>query len=141
MRRNYNRAYVHFIWATWDRRPLISDEVRDLVYPVILEECSKLKCRVEALGGTIDHVHLLVHFSSIASFAALMKAVKGSSSHLVTERLPSIFFKWQGAYGVESVSPEGLLDAIRYVQNQAQRHHDDRLETRWETIDVEDDFE
>ncbi len=98
-----------------------------------------MKCRVEALGGVSDHVHLIIHFASTASFAELMKAVKGSSSHLVTQRYPSIYFKWQGAYGVESVDPEGLPAVIRYVQDQDARHRDNQLDARWETIDINDE--
>jgi putative transposase len=139
MRRNYNRAYLHFIWATWDRLPALTPDVRDLVYPVILAECAKQNCRVEALGGVANHVHLVVHFSATASIAGLMKAVKGASSHLVTQKMPSHFFKWQGAYGVESVEPEGLPAVIQYVQDQEKHHRDHRLETRWETIDIDNE--
>ena len=139
MRRNYNRAYLHFIWATWDRLPLISPEVRDQVYPAILSEFEKMHCRVEALGGLADHVHLVVHFGSTPSFAEFMKAVKGSSSHLATQLFPSLYFKWQGAYGVESVDPDALPVAIRYVQDQAKNHDEGRLIERWETINIDDD--
>jgi len=141
MRRSYNRAYAHFIWATWERQHTIDSRVRDLVYPAIITECNKQKCCVEAIGGVEDHVHLIVHLSSIASFSSLMKAVKGSSSHLVTEVYPSLFFKWQGGYGVETISPEALPNAIRYVQDQQRRHKSKHIEECWETIDVDDEEE
>jgi len=141
MRRNYNRAYLHFVWATWDRQPLLMPAVRDFVYPIILSECAKQKCRVEAIGGVEDHIHLVVHFSPTASFASLMKATKGASSNAATDRFPELFFKWQGAYGVESVSPDGLPAVIRYVQRQREHHADDLLQDHWERTDTELDEE
>ena len=44
------------------------------------------------------------------SIAALVKQVKGSSSHLVTHRLPmGDGFKWQGAYGAFTVSRQSRV--------------------------------
>jgi putative transposase len=32
MRENYARLYVHLVWGTWDRLPLITPEIRVAVY-------------------------------------------------------------------------------------------------------------
>jgi putative transposase len=32
MRENYSKLYVHLVWGTWDRLPLITPEIRLPVY-------------------------------------------------------------------------------------------------------------
>jgi REP element-mobilizing transposase RayT len=97
MRRVLNRFYGHFVWATWDRMPLLTPEIREQVYAAIQTKCDELRCRVYAVGGTENHIHLVVELAGPVSQAALMQEVKGASSHLVTHSLaPSTFFKMAG---------------------------------------------
>ena len=76
--------YVHFVWGTWDRLPLLTSEVERQVYAAIQARCAELRCPVLALGGPVDHVHLLVRLHSSVSQAVLMRDVKGASPHLVS---------------------------------------------------------
>jgi putative transposase len=64
MRSNYTQLYLHYVWATWDRLPLITLDIQKLVYAAIIRECEQLKCTVIAIGGVEDHVHLLTGFSN-----------------------------------------------------------------------------
>ena len=57
------------------------------------------------------------------SVAQLVKQVKGSSSHLVSQRLRTPF-KWQGGYGAFTVSPRHVPKVRDYVLTQ-ERHHAD----------------
>ena len=52
--------FVHLVWATWRRTPLISEAIEKWLYGAIRTRCLKLGCPVVAVGGTADHVHLLV---------------------------------------------------------------------------------
>src|SRR5689334_23948384 len=103
MRTPYTQLYVHLVWATWDRLPLITDQIEDRVYAAIAEKCRELKCWPLAIGGIADHVHLLVRLHPPVAVAELAKEVTGASSHLVTHQIaPGEFFKCQGAYGAFS---------------------------------------
>src|SRR5205823_2487053 len=96
----YTELYLHCVWATWDRLPLVTPEVEPQIYAAIASKCMELKCYVLAIGGVEDHVHLLVRFPAALSVATLVGEVKGVSSHLMTHRIsPDVFFRWQGAYG------------------------------------------
>ncbi len=120
---NKVRVHVHFIWAIWDRLPLISSSIERRMYREIEAICAKKHCDVLALGGTEDHVHLLVNLSNTITIADLMEAVKGSSSHFANEELvPAGTFKWQGSYGAFSVSPHEKAKVINYI-NQQKEHH------------------
>lgn len=136
MRRAYLKVYIHFVWATWDRYPILTSDIRDRVFRAVLSKCDELGCRAEAIGGVEDHMHLLVKMPSTISIAELVKGLKGSTSHLTSHTIaPGQFFKWQGSYGAISVSPDDLADAINYVRNQDRHHAADDLMDFYEKCD------
>jgi putative transposase len=129
MREPFTQLYVHLVWATWDRLPLITPEVRSSVYGCIQAKCSSLRAEVLAIGGIEDHVHLLARIPPTLAAAVLAKQVKGPSSHLVTHGLRhEDGFKWQGAYGAFTVSKGDVPRVRAYVLNQEQHHRDQTLD-------------
>lgn len=134
-RKPYAELYVHLVWATWDRLPLITPEVQQAVYACIHTECETLRAELLEIGGIEDHVHLLARIPPTLCIAELAKQVKGSSSHLVTHRLPgSHDFKWQGAYGAFTVSRSHVPGVRRYIRNQEAHHRNQILNEHLEAI-------
>ena len=87
MLKNKLSVAVHFVWATWDRQPLMTEDiVRDL-YKYMEAVCNDDHCEVLAIGGMPDHVHLLVLLSNTVTLADLVRHVKGGSSRFVSKRL------------------------------------------------------
>ncbi|HEX8906770.1 MAG TPA: IS200/IS605 family transposase [Longimicrobiaceae bacterium] len=121
MREPFTQLYIHLVWATWDRLPLLSSELLEVVDRAVRHECVELNVEVEAFGGVADHVHLLVRIPARVSVADLVKQVKGATSHLINQRL-KVPFKWQGGYGAFSVSKAVLPRVRDYVLNQQQHH-------------------
>ena len=121
MREPFTQLYVHLVWATWDRAPILTAELLQVVDRSIRHECVQLGAEVVAFGGVADHVHLLARLPARLSVSNLVKQVKGATSHLITQRL-RIPFKWQGGYGAFSVSKRSIPIARDYVLNQEQHH-------------------
>jgi putative transposase len=136
MRGPYTQLFVHYVWATWDRGPLVTTDVEGEIYACIAAKCEELKCEPIAIGGIEDHVHLLVRLSAGVAIATLVGEVKGASSHLMTHRVkPDIFFKWQGAYGAFTLSKGGVTKVAEYVRGQKEHHAEGRVVPeleRWE---------
>ncbi len=123
MREPYTQLYVHLVWATWDRAPLITSEMRAPLYACMQAECRALKAEVLAIGGVANHVHILVRYPASVDVSRLVKQIKGASSHLATHCLaPDSFFKWQGAYGAFSVDKSRLTGLRDYILHQVQHH-------------------
>jgi putative transposase len=122
MRHPHTRLYVHLVWATWDRAPLITPEIRERLYAVMQHHASLLGCRTIAIGGVEDHVHVLVRFPAKVAVAELVGRMKGASSFLATHVLGHPF-RWQGAYGAFSLSATDVKRVRRYVLNQERHHH------------------
>ncbi len=128
MRENYTKVFLHLVWGTWDRLPLITPEIRLPLYQSLHEQASRSGCELIAVGGIEDHVHVLLKFSTTVTIADLAKGLKGGSSHMVTRALrPGTFFKWQGSYGVFSVSRSHVAMVRNYVLNQERHHRENRL--------------
>jgi len=100
--------------------PLISQEIEGQLFAVFTAKCHELDVVPVALGGTADHVHLLLRFRPTTALAVLVQHLKGTTSHLFNE--PHKFFKWQGAYGAFTVSPSGVTTVRDYVLNQKEHH-------------------
>ncbi|HEX8220311.1 MAG TPA: IS200/IS605 family transposase [Chloroflexia bacterium] len=124
---------MHYIWATWQRLPLIAPNVEWRVYDTIVVKCRELKCEPIAIGGTEDHIHLLVQLASVTSVAKLVQEVKGASSHLMNHELtPNTFFRWQISYGALTVDKPGLPRLETYIRNQKTHHQQGLLMPEWE---------
>ena len=138
MRTPFTQLYLHCVWATWDRMPLLVPKVERPVYAAILAKCQDLKCEVLAIGGIEDHVHLLIRLHPGVSVANLMKGIKGSSSHLMTHKVfPGEFFKWQGAYRAFTISKDSIPRVRAYIENQKAHHAQDDLWEAWELAAME----
>ncbi|HEY3413072.1 MAG TPA: IS200/IS605 family transposase [Armatimonadota bacterium] len=125
MREPYTQLYVHLMWATWDRLPLLTPERQKAAFACIHAECTQMRAEVLAVGGVEDHVHLLVRVPATITVASLVRQVKGASSHLLTHQIPGADgFKWQGAYGAFTVSHRDVPIVKDYVRGQAQHHGD-----------------
>jgi REP element-mobilizing transposase RayT len=130
----YTQLFVHCVWATWDRLPLITPIYEAQLYASIADKSGELGCKVMAIGGIDNHVHLLVDLPATLTVAQLLKEVKGVSSHLMTHVLrPGVFFKWQGSYGAFTVSKDRLPTVRQYIKGQKTHHADNILVTDWET--------
>jgi putative transposase len=123
MRQPYTQLYLHLVWSTWDRMPLITAALRQPIYGCICEQVKKHRCEPLAVGGIDDHVHLLLRFHPMARISEVVQHAKGASSHLVTQVLdPGGFFKWQGYYGAFSLSKRQVPHVRDYILRQEEHH-------------------
>ena len=135
MRRTRVAVFLHVVWATWDRLPLLTDHLTRDVHRAIGAKCEELGAQVIAIGGVEDHVHLLVGFPATVTIADLVGQAKGASAHLVTHQLaPGDFFKWQGAYAVYSINQTAVPRVADYIARQREHHATGSLITEWEDL-------
>lgn len=128
MRRTYTELYVHLVWSTWDRQPMITAAIERDLYAALAAKCHELGAEALAIGGTEDHVHVLVRLPAALAVADLVQQMKGSTSHLVGHALaPGTDFKWQGAYGAVSRSKDQVEAVRAYIERQREHHTAGRL--------------
>ncbi len=141
MRRSKTEIYLHFVWATYRRMPLITPALEPDLYGVLADQAQRLGCRVMALNGLEDHVHLVVSAPAKYAPAAIAKQLKGASTAWVRrtirpqQSMSAEPFGWQDNYGCFTLSRTHLPQAITYVENQKRRHETQKLWPDWEETD------
>ena len=120
-------VYIHLVWSTWDRLPVITGRAKDTVYSTVVREASQLGCNVLAVGGIDDHIHVLLTLPSTIPICQVVQKVKNQSSLLAG---PS--FKWQGAYSAISVTPRHVRQIVSYIEGQAEHHRAHTIHVAWE---------
>jgi len=136
MRGNKLSLFVHFVWATWDRLPLITPEVERRLLRNIEDVAIHHKCEAIAINAVPDHVHVLLKIPSTFSIADLVKHMKGVSSNFANDELFTglTAFKWQGSYGAFSVSRWDIDRVKAYVLRQKEHHNANELEEELEAV-------
>jgi putative transposase len=114
--------HLHLVFSTKERKPLIAGEWRDRLHAYLGGIVKGLGGVPLAIGGTEDHVHLLVGLNSSHRLDYFMRDLKADSSEWVHKEIGQRMFGWQKGYGAFSVSPSNIEAVKRYVINQ-ERHH------------------
>lgn len=123
MSHSYTNIWIHGVFGTKNRQPLLTEDIRTDVHIHLREELEEKGCKVRRINGTSDHVHMLFILSKDWSIAQIMKAVKGESSHWINQKdNVKIKFSWQIGYGAFSVSESDANNVEQYIKNQAQHH-------------------
>jgi REP element-mobilizing transposase RayT len=123
MAHSNTKLLYHSIFSTKGRRAYIKDAVRQRLYPYIESVLRAKGGDLLAIGGTADHVHLLVELPATLPVADAMRLVKTNSSKWLGETfLTHREFGWQTGYGAFTVSASAREDVIRYIDNQGQHH-------------------
>jgi len=129
MAHTYATNFIHCIFSTKERRPLIPLERTPSLYSYFggIAEGEGF-CLISA-GGTANHVHLLIALSPRISLAVAIQKLKGSSSHWLGPE-----FSWQEGYGAFSVSPSQVPTVKRYLRNQEARHCKQSFENEFTSL-------
>jgi len=120
---SYVSSHYHCVFSTKDRRPLISNELRERLWPFLGGIARQNQMKAIEVGGMPDHVHILLSLPSTLSIAKALQLIKGGSSKWVHETFPEHrLFGWQVKYGAFGVSVSQLDRIIQYIKDQ-EKHH------------------
>lgn len=120
MAHSYFQCIMHVVFSTKQRRKIIPTAVQERLWSYTAAICQKRDIFVHAIGGTENHIHLLLQFPSMLLVPKAINAIKVNSSGWMSGFGPS--FAWQKGYGAFSVSKSNVATVVRYIQNQ-ERHH------------------
>jgi REP-associated tyrosine transposase len=112
--------FVHCVFSTKERRDLIPAELQARLYAYLTGIADNLGFKILAIGGTSNHVHLLIRLPPVLTMAEAMQKLKANSSRWLREN--GTQFEWQKGYGAFSVSPSLLPTVQNYIRNQVEHH-------------------
>ena len=135
MSHSYYNLWVHLIFSTKDRRPLITDNVKESIYKCIKDELSSTGIFARIINGMQDHVHCLFMQNPTKSIAETIKNLKGVTSHWINQNnIVPMKFSWQTGYAAFSVSESQLEKVYRYILYQEKHHLKRTFEQEYDEI-------
>jgi putative transposase len=122
MSHTYCSALFHCVFSTSERRKSIPPDLRSDLWAYMGGIARQHAMRPLAIGGTEDHVHLLLGLPSSLSVAEAMRTIKSVSSQWMHEKQGKRLFAWQEGYGAFSVGAAQISATIAYIQRQEEHH-------------------
>ncbi len=114
------RILLHITYSTKDREPLLAPEIEPTLYPYVGGICRRMQSPLLAMGGTVDHVHMLVSLGKTVALAELMLHVKRDSSKWMKDHVRG--FAWQDGYFSFSIGQSGVEALRAYIAKQKEHH-------------------
>ena len=110
------KIYLHVIFHVKTTSPNVDDEHLERLHSYIGQLVNTTGCHVICVGGTENHVHVLMALSKTETVAHVVAEMKRNSSRWI-KTLSPIYkdFAWQGGYAVFSVSQSQIDTLIAYI--------------------------
>jgi REP element-mobilizing transposase RayT len=119
----YTSCHIHYVFSTKERRPLILPAYRERLWAYMGGIAREHRMCAVQIGGTVDHVHLLVRLPATLAIAKGVQLLKAGSSKWVHDTFPDLpHFAWQAGYGAFSLSPSSVPSAVEYIVRQDEHH-------------------
>ena len=123
MANTYINILIHTVFSTKNRESWISSSLRERLYPYMCGIARENGLKVLCIGGTDNHIHILLSLDSTTSIAKAMQFIKGGSSKWIHETFPELrLFSWQEGYGAFSIGISNVDETKKYIENQ-EKHH------------------
>ena len=132
MAHSFSRIHLHLVFSTKDRRNAIAKEWQPRLWAYLGGICRNHEIIPLAIGGTENHVHLLIQLPPTIAPAKAVALLKANSSKWMGEQGHA--FSWQEGYGAFSVSSSNLDRVIRYIQDQDAHHRKTNFEDEFRAL-------
>lgn len=119
----YSQIYIHLVFSTKHRTPNLKHNFADELKTYILNYAQDHKLKILAIGGTKDHLHILLIMPPKFPVSKAAQIIKGSSSRWLNKHhFHKEKFRWQKGYGAFSINKSLVPKTIDYIENQKEHH-------------------
>jgi len=116
------RIWVHIVFSTKNREPLLKDNLRDYVFDHIRQTAKERNIYIKSIDGWEDHCHCLIRLNKDESLNTLVQQIKIESTTWMNKSNLIKGFEWEDDYLAVSVSESNLEKVIHYIENQSEHH-------------------
>ena len=133
MKIEYNNLYTHFVFTTFKRECVITEESRNRIEKYISGIVSNNGSKLYAIYANPEHMHMLISRASSLSEEKLASIIANSSESFINEnKLVAGRFKWQQSASAFSISKSHVDRMCKYILNQPEHH---------KTVSSEEEYE
>ena len=116
----------HMVLVTKYRHPVLTGEVKELVYSTIREIFDERKLVILEMNGEADHIHILFEADPFTAPGELVNVVKTKTARFARKAygdtiLRKYYWKplfWSDSYFVTTLSDNSLTTVKEYIHNQ-----------------------
>ncbi len=120
---SFVKIWVHLVFATKNREPLLNKEFRYDLQSHIIQNCKEKEIFLHAINGYTEHEHCLISLGKDQSIAKVCQLIKGESSFWINKNnLTNQKFSWQDDYFAVSIGESQVEKVINYIKNQEDHH-------------------
>jgi putative transposase len=83
---SFVKIWIHLVWGTIKRQPLLVEPQRYTIFNHIKENAQKKGIYIDHINGYSDHVYCLISLNPEQSIAKVAQLLKGESSYWVNNR-------------------------------------------------------
>ena len=116
------RIWVHIVFSTKNREPLLKDHLRDYVFDHIRQTAKERNIYIKSIDGWEDHCHCLIRLNKDESLNTLVQQIKVESTTWMNKSNLIKGFEWEDDYLAVSVSESNLEKVIHYIDSQSEHH-------------------
>jgi REP element-mobilizing transposase RayT len=121
---SFVKIYVHAVWATKNRLPLLASNIRLKVFEHIKDNARSKSIFIDHINGAQDHLHCLISMNPEQCIADVVRMIKGESSHWINnQKLAREKFSWQEEYFAVSIGESQIESVRKYIREQEEHHH------------------
>lgn len=120
MGHTYACNHLHVVFSTKERANVLPEDLKS-VWSYFVGIGANHEIPIESIGGTRNHVHLLVLLPASESLSHVMNTFKSNTSKWMNER-DVARFAWQEGFGAFSVSASQVGVVKQYIERQEQHH-------------------
>ena len=114
---------VHVIFSTKNRADLITPDVEPDLFAYLSGTLNHHESRCLSIGGTANHIHLLVSLSKNFALSHVVGELKKSSSKWIKTKGKNFRdFRWQDGYGAFSIGESNVEALKKYIARQKEHH-------------------
>jgi len=123
MSHTYVSELIHVVFSTKQRSNLVPADIQTRLWSYMGGIARKNEFKAIAIGGTENHIHILLSLPATMPLAKAVQLVKGGSSKWMNDNGDGTF-AWQEGYGAFSVGISQQAQTIDYINSQAEHHRD-----------------
>ena len=123
MSQSLAQIYIHIVFSTKYRKPLILPKTEEELYAYIGGIIKGLKGNSIKINGVSNHIHILTTLPKTVTLSKYLEEIKRSSSKWIKTKGDNYKnFSWQRGYGAFSVSSYKVDVVKNYIAKQKEHH-------------------
>ncbi len=133
MKIEYNNLYVHFVFTTLHRLPIIPEKNRIRIEKYITGIVNNNSSKLYAIYANPEYVHFMVSGAPDISDEKLATIVADSTEKFINDNKLAIgIFAWKQTASAFSVSKSEVDKICKYILNQPEHHKKTSFEVEYQ---------